>query len=446
MKRNSVSRRFQQSIQRLGISLLMFAVVSSCGKDKGETEEGDDGLLEELTFIEFASSALKAVVVAKYDTNGDDQIDTEEALKVTLIDVEGLSSITTLEDIVNFPNLTTLICRSTSISYLDISQNAELVYINANSTELGNGTRAEEVCLKTSNSVKIEYLDLGNTNVETLELSSNTSLKTLILDSAPVKSIDISNNTTIETLSISNTEITSLDLSNNTSLKQVDASSTSITSLDLSSNTSLETLNVSSTSITSLNLSDNTSLKEVDASSTSITSLDLSNNTNLETLNVSSTEITTLNLNSNTSLKEVDASSTSITSLDLSSNTSLETLNVSSTEITELNLSSNTSLKQVDASSTSITELDLSNNTSLESLNVSGSDITSLDVSSNSSLVDLAIEDCEDLTELKYDSTTQTESEWLESVDDSVKVDTSTSTPVDGLSPSINDWEDEVIQ
>lgn len=100
-------------------------------------------------------------------------------------------------------------------------------------------------------------------------------------------------------------DIEKIDVSKNTKLVELYVNSTGITNLDVSNNTALELLYCFDTDIAALNLSANTKLKELVCYGTNITELDLSTNTDLECLWSYGLDIAVLDLTNNSNLTDV---------------------------------------------------------------------------------------------------------------------------------------------
>ncbi len=214
--------------------LLILAVIPSCCKDDDtvtpdpeeeltpepetdpETDPEPEPEADPLEVVEFVNAAFKAAVLKIYDLNGDSEIDLDEAALVTEIDLDGLTGITTIEDIVNFQNLTKLICSSTAITALDISKNPAL-----------------------------EYVDGRHTVIRSCDTSNNEALRVLLLSSTLVTGVDLTNNTALEVLDLSDTDISSLNLSKNTKLESLDVSGTDLKTLYVAYCPDLESLDVS---------------------------------------------------------------------------------------------------------------------------------------------------------------------------------------------------------
>ncbi len=98
---------------------------------------------------------------------------------------------------------------------------------------------------------KIEYLDCGNNNLTSLDVSGCTALTDLDCWGNNLTSLDISKNTALTWLLCSNNNLTSLDVSKNTALTELDCSDNNLTSLDVSKNTALTRLDCSDNKLTS---------------------------------------------------------------------------------------------------------------------------------------------------------------------------------------------------
>lgn len=145
-----------------------------------------------------------------------------------------------------------------------------------------------------------------------------------------------------------------------TNLTFLDCGDNNLTSLDLSQNTALEQLYCYDNNLTSLNLSANTALLALDCRDNQIASLDLSANPLLYYLNCPFNAMSSLNVQ-NTSMQTLRCYSNSISELDLTTNTELTTLLVYNNDITELDLSNNSSLIIFECQNGSLINLNVAN-------------------------------------------------------------------------------------
>ncbi|BDD11392.1 hypothetical protein FUAX_38240 (plasmid) [Fulvitalea axinellae] len=140
---------------------------------------------------------------------------------------------------------------------------------------------------------------------------------------------------------------TTIDLSANTQLEDINLQSTPLTSIKIGANTKLRVLNVSNASLTSLDVSALTALEDLWIIGNSIAQIDVSKNTKLRRFMGARTDLTSVDLSKNPELINVWIYNGKLESLDLSANTNLQSLQVNNNKLTELDLSANTKLTQV---------------------------------------------------------------------------------------------------
>ena len=114
-----------------------------------------------------------------------------------------------------------------------------------------------------------------------MDLRRNTKLNWLDLDNNKLGTLDVSHNTALETLYCQYNELTLLNLGNNNVLKSVYAYDNRLTELCLSGVPALEDLDVSMNRLTDLNLYSNRKLEVLNCYGNEITKLNISNNPNL---------------------------------------------------------------------------------------------------------------------------------------------------------------------
>ena len=254
---------------------------------------------------------------------------------VTNIDVNH-RSISSLQGIEYFTELTKLDCSNNQLTSLDVRWNTKLIDLNCNYNQLTS-------------------LDFGrNTKLEKLRCLHNN-----------LTSLSVSNNIYLTVLYCSENQLTSLNVGNNTKLAHLDCGSNQLTSLDVSNNTELCRLRCTGNQLTSLDVGNNTSLYDLSCFNNQLTSLDVSNNTELTNLDCRGNHLTRLVVSNNTKLKELRCASNNIGYLYLSKNTELEFLNCSFNKIDQLNLSNNTKLTGLYCDDNRLTNLKLDDNTAL---------------------------------------------------------------------------------
>ena len=216
-------------------------------------------------------------------------------------------------------------------------------------------------------------------DISGIELFSN--LEILNVEYQNLTDIDVSQNTDLIALYLNSNNLTAIDLSNNLALTSLSIGSNYLTSIDLSENINLQELRVGTNQLTSIDLSNNINLTYITIHSNQLSSLDISNNTKLETITCQDNQLTALDVSNNTVLSALYCYSNQIISLDVSNNTALTDLRVNSNQLTSLNVSNNTALTNLQVHNNQLTVLDVSNNTALTNLQCNGNQITTLDIS-----------------------------------------------------------------
>ncbi|AXG71976.1 internalin-J [Kordia sp. SMS9] len=285
------------------------------------------------------------------DISGDGQVPTAYIEGVTTLDVGNLS-IADLTGIEDFIGLVDLDAEVNNLTSLDLSNNTLLETIDIDSNDLSsltlptNGSLITFSCNNNSNLTTVDFS--GNTNLQTIQCINNgltsinltglSVLTSLGLNENSLSSIDISDAMSLETLTIGNNALTSINLSNNTNLTYLTVESNNLNSLDISNNTALEYLILSENNITSIDTSSHTALVWLYAGNNQLTTIDVSANTLLERLWVNDNQLTSLDVSSNLLLEELVCYNNSITSLDASGNSFLSWFLVNNNALTSVNL------------------------------------------------------------------------------------------------------------
>jgi len=192
----------------------------------------------------------------------------------------------------------------------------------------------------------------------------------------------------LETLNTpGNKKLSKLNVTKNTSLKTLNCGYENLTSLDLTNNISLVTLNASTNKLTTLNTGNNQALETLNVSENILTSLDFQNNINLTSLNVSyNTSLASFNITKNAKLITLQSIKTGIETLDVSANTKLTTLLCENSKLTSLDVSNNPLLVNLTCNNNVLKSLNLKNgkNTLFS---------TSLNFKNNSGLTCIQVDD-----------------------------------------------------
>lgn len=203
------------------------------------------------------------------NTNGDTEIQCDEANNFTgIIDCKNLS-ISDMTGIESFTAATSLLCSGNQLSSLDLSNNTAITILHCHYNQL--------TALDLSANTALTNLSCHNNQIATLDLSNHTNLNSLHCYFNQLTSLSFDSPIFIH---CSNNQLTSIDVTNITNLRSLSCGNNQISSLDLSNNTLLEDLSCSNNQITSLDLSNNSSLIEFYGGSNQLTFLDLSNGNN----------------------------------------------------------------------------------------------------------------------------------------------------------------------
>nr|WP_314661951.1 fimbrillin family protein [uncultured Prevotella sp.] len=182
---------------------------------------------------------------------------------LTKIDASNLPALTILQAYNNgeLTNINTL--NSPKINYIDISATGKLTQIEGlsdkdqleNFTAWGNKIESYDF----SKMTKLKSINLIGSAVKEIKglAAAGTNLKKLELGSTQISSLDVTQNTELQKLNLSFVKgITTLDLSNNTHLTELTTNNSGIRELKLGSKNGLKNINVSSSNLSSLDISE----------------------------------------------------------------------------------------------------------------------------------------------------------------------------------------------
>ena len=291
--------------------------------------------------IAFTDANFKAVLLEKYDANGDGEISSDEAVTVTSLDVSAtIPQITSLEGIEYFTNLESLDCSYNKITSLDLANNTKLTTVLAATNSL------ESVALPAT----VTTLDLSNNKLSTVDVSKMKGLTSLNLSINKLASLNVSQNKQLTSLLCLKNELVSLDVANLTLLTELNCSNNHIESLNLSKNTALTTLDVSKNALTTLDVTKCNLLVEFACNDNSLTKLYLGNQPSLPVLNCSANNLAELSLAGCSALTDLDCSKNALTTLNIVPASKLQTLNCSTNALAMLDISNNALLTTLDCS------------------------------------------------------------------------------------------------
>lgn len=200
--------------------------------------------------IEFPDADFKAVLVAKYDKDGDGEISLAEARAITLLDVRD-KALASVEGIEYMRALKTLYADYNNLTSLDLDGCPEIESVSVQ----GQGSRMSDyenlnptlTSLKVDKCTKLTSLDAGfNPLLKTLDISKNEKLTYLNCSECGLTALEVAENTKLTEMYCFDNNITTLDLSQNRLLQSLTCQSTKLTTLDVSACTGMTFLNVRS--------------------------------------------------------------------------------------------------------------------------------------------------------------------------------------------------------
>ena len=181
---------------------------------------------------------------------------------LTKIDASNLPALTTLQAYNNgeLTNINTL--NSPKIQSIDTKADSKLTQIEG-----------------LSDKEQLEKFEASSNKIESYDFSKMTKLKSINLIGSPVKEIKglSAAGSNLTTLDLGSTQISSLDVTQNTELQKLNLSYVKgITTLDLSNNTHLTKLTTNNSGIRELKLGSKNGLTNINVSSSKLSSLDIS--------------------------------------------------------------------------------------------------------------------------------------------------------------------------
>lgn len=302
--------------------------------------------------IVFEDANFKAYMIKNFDTDGDGEISYEEALAITMIDVD-TDNIESLAGIEHMANLTELNCEGPfvmsgyepeegrgKLKTLDVSKNTKLTKLYCGFNQFSS--------LDLTSNVLLERLRCAGNDLNNLDVSKNTELTRLTAYNNHLSSIDVSNNTKLEVIDLSNNQIKSIDISKNESLATFNCDDNLLTELDPSNNQKLTNIYCSNNNLSSINVRKNQKLAKLVIIGNSIPQIDLRNNSELTHLFCEKNKISELDLSNNTKLRQLTVNDNSLSSLTVNCCPEIEILNANNNLIKEMDISELIALKYFD--------------------------------------------------------------------------------------------------
>lgn len=193
----------------------------------------DDKLLTKID-----ASNLPALAILQAYNNGElTNINTLNSPKIQTIDISNTGKLTNIEGLSDKDQLEKFVAWGNKIESYDFSKMTKLKSINL------IGSLVKEIKGLSAAGSNLTSLDLGSTQISSLDVTQNTELQNLNL--SYVKGI------------------TTLDLSNNTHLTKLTTNNSGIRELKLGSKNGLTNINVSSSKLSSLNISEAGTIEDI---------------------------------------------------------------------------------------------------------------------------------------------------------------------------------------
>lgn len=163
---------------------------------------------------------------ATIDTNGDNEIQVSEALQISYISTVGLgNNILSFQGIEYFTNLVEFQSIQSQITTIDLSSNVNLTKLDLRS----NGLTA----INLANNNNLNFLDLSYTQISSLNISNLTQLRYLYFYNLPLSTFDFSFFPLLQEVYCTGVPIAELDFSNNPIFNSLICGSPSLTYLNI---------------------------------------------------------------------------------------------------------------------------------------------------------------------------------------------------------------------
>ena len=311
------------------------------------------------------------------NTNNDEEIQVSEAISFTgeiAIAYQAISTLTGLEEFINITSLSLFSC---SLNSINISSNTSLLKLDVSKNNLS--------VLNISEHTNLEELTFSENNITSLDVSLHISLTSIIGAKNALTSLNLSTNTLLTTVDVSDNAIEgSLNL-NSDNLVRMIANNNKLTSVDLIMAPDLQFLGVKGNLLTVLDLSENKLLHQVDCSSNKIENSLQLNSTDLYSLDCSYNELTTLDTSvALGSLKLVDCSNNNLTALDFTSNINVVQIDCERNLLTSLLVENLVVwLQVINCQYNMLTGLNINDNINLKRLSIYNNSFSSINVTNN---------------------------------------------------------------
>lgn len=159
----------------------------------------------------------------------------------------------------------------TGLKDIDLSHNNNLLWLEMYSDGFGGDGIAMLENIELGDKKRLQYLDLKNNRLTSLDVSGCTYLRWLKVQNNNIAAIDVSKNMYLEELNVNRNGLATLDLSGNPMLKSLSADGNKLHGIDVSGHSSLTDLSLNNNYITELDLRSNASLLSLGISGNGLT-------------------------------------------------------------------------------------------------------------------------------------------------------------------------------
>ena len=186
------------------------------------------------------ASNLPALATLQAYNNGElTNINTLNSPKIQTIDISNTGKLTNIEGLSDKDQLEKFVAWGNKIESYDFSKMTKLKSINL------IGSPVKEIKGLSAAGTNLTSLDLGSTQISSLDVTQNTELQKLNLSYVKgITTLDLSNNTRLTELTTNNSGIRELKLGSKNGLKNINVSSSNLSSLDISEAGTIENIAV----------------------------------------------------------------------------------------------------------------------------------------------------------------------------------------------------------
>ncbi len=316
------------------------------------------------------------------DTNHDGQIQLSEAQATDYIllnsNVSDIHTVSSLEGIQYFTNLTILVCYSNLLTSLDVSALTHLKFLDCSDNQLTS--------LNVSGLTELEMLNCMQNQLTAINVTGLSNLTLLACSYNLLTDIDVSTQTMLETFNCQNNLLTQLTVSNLDHLIAIFCDHNQLTTINLVNLPAFAELECQNNQLTTLDVSGLGNLVQLICADNQLAALDLSMHPNMQYLKTDHNILTSLNITNLSHLTDVYCSHNQLATIDLTGLPQLKTLECQNNALTAIELSNLPLLELLNCGANQIAALDVSLLPQLGGLWTNDNPISVLDFHANTRL------------------------------------------------------------